>query len=164
MLTPQVQTINQLELESLRNNLLAAAPPTKPELNPKLNIINDSNKYSGGIIQGLTYPLTVSNGGLKVSANADRIYQQIQEVIETRIGERIMRQFFGTPDLIFESFSEDMLRSTLIKQIRESLPVSIDVDIDVSLSESGTAIIYINWSMGGIIDPRAIRYEIDYNS
>lgn len=164
MLSPNVQIINQLELERLRINLLNSAPPTQSiSLDPKLNIINDSNEYSGGIIRGISYPLEISNGGLKVSANSDRIYEQVREIIETRIGERIMRQFFGTPDLIFQSFSEDILRNNLTKQIEESLPVEIDTDIDISLSDNGTAVIYINWSLNGRSDYQRMRFEIDYN-
>ena len=74
-----------------------------------------------------------------------------------------MRQFFGTPDLIFQSFSEDILRNNLTKQIEESLPVEIDTDIDISLSDDGTAVIYINWSLNGRSDYQRMRFEIDYN-
>ncbi|NDC90180.1 MAG: hypothetical protein EB075_15505, partial [Bacteroidetes bacterium] len=41
-------------------------------------------------LRGLSYPLALdSNGGLKVTYGIERIGQAIQEVFETRIGERI---------------------------------------------------------------------------
>lgn len=154
-----MQRLNWDQLEAIRQEWIKPIQKENRQVLP--NIINDSNKYTGGVVTGLTYPLEISNGSLSISNNADRIYQQIQEVLETRLGERIMRQFFGVPDLVFESFSEELLRNTIVKQIKESLSVSdIEFDVNITLAEAGTAVIYVRWKLNGIVDPRVIRYEV----
>ena len=40
-------------------------------------------------IQGLTYPLTLSNGGLAVSADVDLVREHVLSVVETRWYERV---------------------------------------------------------------------------
>lgn len=154
--------INLLDYEELARIKRELELPVQREARSRLGeIISDNNKYKGGLVQGLSFPLEVTNGSLKISSNSDRIYEQIQEVLETRLGERIMRQFFGIPDLIFESFSEDILRNTIIKQIKESLSVSeIEYDVDVKLSEEGTAVILIGWKLNGIRDSRTLKYTV----
>ena len=161
MLNPQVERLNNLQLQELKFQILNKNLPTQIEnRNAGPSLISESNPYTGGIIRGLSYPLQINGGGLKISSNSDRIYEQILEVLETRVGERIMRQFFGIPDLIFESFSEDLLRNTIIKQIRESLPIEIETDMDLSISEEGYVIIYLKYKLNGDSSFRTIRYEV----
>ena len=47
-------------------------------------------------LRGLSYPLSVDgNGGLKLSFGIERIGQAIQEVLETRVGERVANPYMG---------------------------------------------------------------------
>lgn len=153
--------LDTLQVLKLKTQIGERSPLGRPNPTQSLKgLISDIRGYNGGPIQGLTYPLEAVNGGLKISANDDRIFEQIVEVLETRIGERIMRQFFGTPDLIFESFSEDLVRNRLIKQIRESILVDVDIDLDLSMTEVGTILIKITWRTNGSVEARELFYEI----
>jgi hypothetical protein len=109
---------------------------------------------------GLSYPLELDGkGGLKTASNYDRIGQQIIEILDTRVGERVYRRFFGIPELIFETISEDLLSQIIKKQISNSLPFDLEMDVSVELDESGTAVIFITYSPEG-----SEQYMIRYNT
>jgi phage baseplate assembly protein W len=101
-------------------------------------------------LQGLKYPLELDgDGGLKLSSNYDRIGEQILELLETRIGERIYRPFLGTPELLFESIDEYALAQTLRSQLRAFLPTVTELDVRVTLREDGNANIVVFYSVEG---------------
>ena len=109
---------------------------------------------------GLSYPLELDGkGGLKTASNYDRIGQQIIEILDTRVGERVYRRFFGIPELVFETISEDLLSQIIKKQISNSLPFDLEMDVSVELDESGTAVIFITYSPEG-----SEQYMIRYNT
>ena len=109
---------------------------------------------------GLSYPLELDGkGGLKTASNYDRIGQQIIEILDTRVGERVYRRFFGIPELVFETISEDLLSQIIKKQISNSLPFDLEMDVSVELDESGTAVILITYSPEG-----SEQYMIRYNT
>ena len=110
--------------------------------------ISTDEKYGAGSIQGLSYPLELDgNGGIKTSSNYQRISEQIVEILDTRIGERVYRQCFGIPETIFETISEDVLGQLIKKQIKEAIPFNLELDVSVEINEEGTAIIYVGYSL-----------------
>lgn len=111
-------------------------------------IISVDGQFSESSIKGLSYPLTLDgNGGLSVSYNYTRLSEQILEALETRIGERVYRQFFGIPELIFETVSEDLVSRTIKTQLESVLPFNIDLDVSVRISEEGNATIFVKYSL-----------------
>lgn len=127
------------------------------------SIINEFTKYKGSYIGGLTYPLKLNGaGGLSLSYNNDRIEEQIMEVLETRIGERIYRKFFGMPDLLFESISEDVVANVLRKQLVESIPSFVDIDFNISLraTEDGTLIVVVLYYFPDSPQPNELIYQV----
>ncbi|UYE97327.1 virion structural protein [Cyanophage S-TIM54] len=113
-------------------------------------IISVDGKFSESSIQGLSYPLALDgNGGLSVSSNYTRLSEQILEALETRIGERVYRQFFGIPELIFETISEDLVSKTIKTQLESILPFDIELDVSVKISEEGTSTVFIKYSIEG---------------
>jgi len=88
-------------------------------------------------------------GGLKLSSNYDRIGEQILELLETRIGERVYRPFLGTPELLFESIDEYALAQTLRSQLRAFLPTVTELEAKVTLREDGSANIIVFYSVEG---------------
>ena len=111
-------------------------------------IISNDDKFAESSISGLTYPLQLDgNGGLRTSSNYTRLSEQIKEVLETKIGERVYRQFFGLPDLIFETISEDVLASLIKKQLIEALPFDVELDVSVRIDEEGTATIFVKYEL-----------------
>lgn len=101
-------------------------------------------------LQGLKYPLELDGkGGLKLSSGYDRIGEQILEVLETRLGERAYRPFFGIPEVLFETIDEYTLAQTLRSQLRAFLPAVPNIEVRVTLSEDGGAQIIVFYSVEG---------------
>lgn len=99
---------------------------------------------------GLKYPLEVDgSGGLVLSSNATRVREQILEVLETRIGERILRPFFGLPELIFETVDENSLAQTIKTKILDSITIPVDLDVATEVAEDGTTRVGVSYSVEG---------------
>lgn len=121
--------------------------------------ISTDEKYGASSIKGLSYPLQLDgNGGIKTSSNNQRLSEQIVEVLDTRIGERVYRQFFGVPETVFETISEDVLSQIIKKQIKEAVPFNVELDVSVEISEAGTAVVYVGYSL-----EQAGKYIIKYS-
>jgi hypothetical protein len=110
-------------------------------------------------LQGLKYPLELDGrGGLKLSANYDRVGEQILEVLETRVGERAYRPFFGLPEMLFETIDEYALAQSIRSQLIASLPIVPELDVKVSLREDGGANIVVFYSVEGS-ETAMVRYS-----
>ena len=117
-----------------------------------------SSSLAESALRGLTYPLELNGrGGLNLSSNYDRVGQQILEVLQTRIGERVYRPFFGIPELLFETIDEYSLAQTISAQIGSVLPSGVELQVKVSLSEDGSAQIVVFYSVEGS-EPSMIKY------
>lgn len=117
--------------------------------NPVIIFSDDSKPaLSENTLVGLKYPLELDGkGGLVLSRNYDRIGEQILEVLETRVGERAYRPFFGLPELLFETIDEYSLAQTIKSQILSAIPPDVDLEVKVSLSEDGGARIVVFYSV-----------------
>lgn len=112
-------------------------------------------------LRGLSYPLELDgSGGLKISSGIDRIGQAIQEVFETRIGERTGNPFMGIRELLFETISEDAEAQTIKRQLLNAIPYLREESLSVSLSldESGTCYIVCRYVVEGVSDV-LVRYN-----
>lgn len=112
-------------------------------------------------LRGLSYPLALDgNGGLKVTYGIERIGQAIQEVFETRIGERIGAPFMGVRELLFETISEDVEAQSIKRQLLAAIPYLQDENLSVSLSlgEDGTCYIVAKYAVEGLSDV-LVRYN-----
>lgn len=112
-------------------------------------------------LRGLSYPLALDgNGGLKVTYGIERIGQAIQEVFETRIGERIGAPFMGVRELLFETISEDVEAQSIKRQLLAAIPYLRDENLYVSLSlgEDGTCYIVAKYAVEGLSDV-LVRYN-----
>ena len=131
--------------------------------NPEIlfNSTKTNLNLSDSTLRGLSYPLKLNgSGGLELSSNYDRIGEQILEVLQTRIGERVYRPFFGIPELLFETINEYTLAQTIRAQIEASLPIVPQLGVQVALEEDGRAIIYISYSVEGS-EAQMIRYSFN---
>ena len=110
-------------------------------------------------LRGLKYPLELNGkGGLSLSSNYDRVGEQILEVLQTRIGERVYRPFFGIPELLFETIDEYTLAQTIRSQIGSVVPTGVELEVKVSLSEDGGAQIVVFYSVEGS-QPSLVKYS-----
>jgi len=106
-------------------------------------------------LRGLAYPLQLDgNGGLKISYGIERIGQAIQEVFETRIGERVANPFMGVRELLFETISEDVEAQSIKRQLLQAIPYLSDDKLSVSLSlaEDGTCYVVAKYAVEGVSD------------
>lgn len=157
-----VQQLADQDLLRLRESLQSLRPSSPPEF--QINLINDFSTYEGSYIGGISYPFRLDgNGGLRVSIGDDRIAEQITEVLETQIGERIWRPFFGMPDVLFESISEDILANMIKKQLMRSISstAAIDFKVDVQADESGEMYIGVSYAIEGN-KKTSLTYRISY--
>jgi hypothetical protein len=112
-------------------------------------------------LRGLSYPLALDgNGGLKLSYGIERVGQAIQEVFETRIGERIGSPFMGVRELLFETISEEVEAQSIKRQLLAAIPYLRDENLSVSLSlsEDGTCYIVAKYAVEGLSDV-LVRYN-----
>ena len=65
------------------------------------------------------------------------------------MGERVYRQFFGLPELIFETVSEEVLSQIVKKQLEEAVPFDVELDVSVEINQEGGAVIYVGYSLEG---------------
>lgn len=118
-----------------------------------------SPTLSESSLRGLKYPLELDGkGGLVLSSNYDRVGEMILETLQTRIGERVYRPFFGVPELLFETIDEYSLAQTIRSQLNASIPLSIDLEVKVRLSEDGGATVVVFYSVEGS-EPSMVRYS-----
>jgi hypothetical protein len=101
-------------------------------------------------IQGITYPLKISNGGLAVSVDLDLVSQHVLSVVETRWYERVMRASYGTDDYIFQVINPQLINTQLQIAVQQNVP------------EVDTVEVRGNWRSGddGLYDV-AITYYIN---
>jgi hypothetical protein len=112
-------------------------------------------------LRGLSYPLELDEyGGVKIASGIDRIGQAIQEVFETRIGERVGNPFMGTRELMFETISEEAEAQSIKRQLITSIPYLTEQDLSVSLSlgEDGTCYIVARYAVEGVSNV-LVRYN-----
>jgi phage baseplate assembly protein W len=107
-------------------------------------------------IQGLTYPLTLSNGGLAVSADLDLVSQHVLSVVETRWYERVMRASYGTDDFIFQVIKPSVINSQFQQAIEQDVPELSAVTVvgDWTGSDSGLYRVIITYYINGVPQPQ----------
>jgi hypothetical protein len=107
-------------------------------------------------IQGLTYPLTLSNGSLAVSADLDLVSQHVLSVVETRWYERVMRASYGTDDFIFQVIKPSVINSQFQQAIEQDVPElsAVTVTGDWSGSDSGLYRVIITYYINGVPQPQ----------
>lgn len=107
-------------------------------------------------VRGISYPLTVENGNLKVSTDYELVTQQIRSVIETRYYERVMRADYGIGNYVLEILDPGQINSAIQYSILEnvkglsSLSVSGDWQTE---GEDGLYRVFIQYSVNGVPQP-----------
>lgn len=114
-------------------------------------------------LRGLSYPLELDGeGGLKMSYGIERVGQAIQEVLETRIGERVGNPYLGVRELLFETISEDVESQAIRSQLLQAIPYLSPENLSVSLSldESGTCYVVVKYAVEGL-NSVIVRYSYE---
>jgi phage baseplate assembly protein W len=147
--------IDSAELSKIKNNF-ALRDRANSEIRSKTEIpiyfdkLSTNDSLGKDTLKGLTYPLALDNqGGLSLSFGYDRIAQAIQEVLDTRIGERVGNPFLGINELLFETISEDVEAQSIRRQILAAVPYLSEQNLRVNLSigEDGTCYVVVFYSV-----------------
>lgn len=105
------------------------------------------------LVQGLSYPLTIVDGQLATSIDADLVRQQIFSVLETRPRERVLRPRYGMPDLLFSSVVPGIIGSAIRDALTAEIPQGLfDVAL-VDYDQEGGFEVEIRWSLNGLPQP-----------
>lgn len=154
MRTNSVIKLDNQDLQNLKNKFVP--PPTAPTL----QIISDRSEYSGQPMRGLTFPLQIENGSLRVSVGEDRIVEQILEVLQTSVGERVYRQFFGLPNLVFESISESVLERRIERQLQQEIKANnIVFRVKVRSTSPEQVVVLVTYQLSSRA-PQTIKYVV----
>lgn len=93
------------------------------------------------------FPLTVYNGSLElVGSSQTLIEQQILSVLLTRKGERIMRNNYGTSNLLFNTGIDT---TSLTLDLYNNISNITDLDLEVVGEENGVFTLSINYRQNG---------------
>ena len=107
-------------------------------------------------VRGISYPLAVENGNLRVSTDYELITQQIRSVIETRYYERVMRADYGIGDYVLEILDPGQINSAIQYSILQNvnglsaLTVSGDWQTE---GEDGLYRVFVQYSVNGVPQP-----------
>lgn len=107
-------------------------------------------------IRGISYPLAVENGNLRLSTDYDLVSQQIRSIVETRYFERVMRADYGIGDYVLEVLDPGQINSAIQYSIMDhveglsSLNVMGDWETD---GEDGLYKVFIEYSINGNPQP-----------
>jgi hypothetical protein len=110
------------------------------------------------LINGIAYPLTVSNGGLAVAIDTELVRQQIFSILETCRNERVMRPDYGLPDQLFSPIVPGAIGAYIQRILQEEIPAANFV-VGSTASNNGTLEVEVRWSVSGVVQP-AIGYEL----
>jgi len=107
-------------------------------------------------VRGLTYPLTIENGNLKVSTDYATVTQQIRSVIETRYYERVMRADYGIGNYVLEVMDPGQINSAIQYSILQNVNGLSDLMVSGDWQTSGEDGVYriaIVYSLNGQPQP-----------
>jgi hypothetical protein len=112
------------------------------------------------ITTGISFPLQVENGNLKVSSGIDVIRDHIISFISTEKLERVMRLNYGIESNLFETESDlDVLSIGLKEALTSEIPQAT-FKITTEFNDLGELLIEIQWSVPGFDDPEPITATI----
>jgi hypothetical protein len=107
-------------------------------------------------IRGLTYPLTVSNGGLGTSTDYSLTTQQIRSVVETRYFERVMRAEYGIGDYVLEILDPGQINSAIQYSILQNVAGLSDLSVTGDWEtggDDGLYRVFIQYAINGVPQP-----------
>ena len=88
-------------------------------------------------LQSIKYPLTITNGSLVFSTNIDIIVDRIFSVLETRPGERLEQNSYGTPSFIFDTVNNVTLILARIEvALLEQIPELSHLNLSGTVSDN----------------------------
>lgn len=114
----------------------------------------------------ISFPFRTDATGTFLTTDDRRtvIEEAIADVIETRLGERVMVPGYGIPDFVFavQNFSfGHRLAYVLREQIRAYVPLVRDVEVKATTDDQGRAVVDIRYrEVGAVNAPGNMVYPV----
>jgi phage baseplate assembly protein W len=83
---------------------------------------------------GFSFPMAIVRGSVAISSDLDLVRESILELLLTRIGERVMRNNYGTEELLFDDRINNL---TLTKAIYDNIDNVSNVRVSNSIDDDG---------------------------
>jgi phage baseplate assembly protein W len=109
--------------------------------------------------RGLAYPLTLSNGGLWLSEDAELKRDAVISVLQTRPYERVMRPAYGTPDYVFEAPPSAAVVASQIQMALDNQVTGCTFAVEAEAADSGDFTLSIQYQVNGVEQP-LIQYRL----
>lgn len=129
-----------------------------------MNIANLTNEQQNYLGTGLSFPLQTNvQGGLKLSAEAQKVKESIWLILRTDLGERVYRPDFGCrlSELAFAPLNNDtLLRIRLyVLEALQTWEPRIEVDeVRADPDTTGRVDIIVNYRLKSCPDPYSFVY------
>jgi len=106
-------------------------------------------------MRGLSYPLEVVNGQLKLSEDEDLVAEHIYSALETRPYERAMRADYGLQDRTFDTMDPVAINAKITAAITEQVSSAQDLRVEGSWQkgDSGQYGVRITYKINGVPQP-----------
>lgn len=106
-----------------------------------------------------------ARGTLAATTNRSELIEQaIQDVLETRQGERVMLPDYGIPDFVFDSIDAGFaarLAYFLEEQVKRYVPLVADIQIEQATDDNNRAIIELQYTeVNAINSPKNLTFPV----
>lgn len=105
--------------------------------------------------RGLSYPLSLKNGGLATTQDLSLVEEHIISVLETRPYERVMRGSYGFDPKIFHTLEPNAINARIYQAVTSQVPEVQQLEVlgSVSTVEEGTYQVTLKYVAFGIPAP-----------
>jgi hypothetical protein len=102
------------------------------------------------MITGISYPIQIENGNLKLVSDEDLYQGHILSLLETRPFERVMLPGYFTPDQLFQSYDQLVPDNTKLELILTRWIPQCVFTVKSQYSNNGEVAVSIYWSVPSI--------------
>lgn len=109
----------------------------------------------------IAYPLQIENGTLKLSRGYECDRDAIFSVLQTKVGERIERPSYGTPDYVFSAVgSVQPVLGRIEAALTDQIPALLAIDVSGSINDAGLLDMAIEYSSQEGADTLGLRIRL----
>lgn len=107
-------------------------------------------------MQSIKYPLEIVGGDLCIDTTPEQIIaSEIRAILETRLGDRSLRQTYGSKQYVLKELDLSGLLTSISSALETSLillgfsAISVELDSDLTELQSGLVKLIVNYSLNG---------------
>jgi hypothetical protein len=99
------------------------------------------------MVTGISYPLQIENGNLKLASDEDLYAGHILALLETRFYERVMLPSYGVPGFLFQSYDTLPTDNTKLELILKKWNPLVEFSVKSNYANNGEVLVQIFWSV-----------------